>query len=360
MAGKKIFLDNPGQYLDRTTKANMRNVKRTYIDNDLDFFGLVVCDKTGTGLGKSSFAQQLCAYMDILNWGIENRRFHTGRIFFNETDYRMEESYLLPRDSFEFDEPDAFFSLTATSRSQRRLKLKVIHIRQQRYFFMLCADSIFSVASWVRPGAETRINIIFRIVKRGVVLVYSGKTGTMQKIKLDTRKRKVIWPAADQIIYFKRIPKKSPWWKDYIKRKNAYLKQSDDNPRAVKLMKKHEKKLRETLTLSNIADIQKVHKSTVKRWYMAGYFGKRGVFKDASGIIRIKMRAYKAGMKRVLRAKNKEMFRRGKRGKDKKKRKVQKRAKSRKRPKRKIKKKKKRPLRKKKRKVVKRGRKKKR
>lgn len=349
MAGKKVFLDDPGKYLDGPGKRNLQHVKRNYIDKDLDFFGLIVADKTGTGLGKTTLKMIMCAYMDILNWGVENRRYHTGRIFFNETDYRMEEPYLKPTDSFGFDEPDAFFSLSATSGSQRRLKLKVIHMRQQRYFFMLCADSVFSVAGWVRPGGETRINIIFRITKRGVVLVYSGRTGTLQKIKLDTRKRVVKWPAADMIIYFKRIPKRLPWWKDYIKRKNAYLRQSDDNPRVVKLMKKHEKKMRRTLTLSNIADIQKVHKSTVKRWYMAGYFGKRGVFKDASGVIRIKERAYKAGMKRVLRAKNKGMFRRGKRGRDKKKRKSgtrvrkkkpKKRPKSRKRPKRKIKKKK--------------------
>lgn len=322
---KKIFLEDPGQYLDAKTKQNLQHVKRNYIDKDLDFFGLIVADKTGVGLGKSTLEHELCAYMDILNWGIKGRRFHTGRIFFNEACYRMEESYLKPMDSFGFDEPDAFFSLSATSKASRRLKLKVIHIRQQRYFFMLCADSLFSVSSWVRPGGETRINIIFRITKRGVCLVYSGRTGTLQKIQLDTKKRKVKWPSADMIIFFKPIPKTTEWWKDYIKRKNAYLKQSDDNPKAVKLMQKHEKKMRDTLTLSNIADIQKVHKTTVERWYRAGYFGKRGVFKDATGIIRVKMKAYNAGMKRVLRAKNKGMARSGKRGKDKKKRKVGKR-----------------------------------
>lgn len=120
MAGKKIFLEDPGQYLDEKAKANLRYVKKDYINRDLDYFGLIVADKTGVGLGKSTLAQAFCAYMDILNWGIKHRRYHTGRNFFNESDFRLEEPYLKPMDSFQFDEPDAFFSLSATSREQKR------------------------------------------------------------------------------------------------------------------------------------------------------------------------------------------------------------------------------------------------
>lgn len=192
---------------------------------------------------------------------------------------------------------------------------------------MLCADSPFSVAKWVQPGGETRINAIFRITKRGVCLVYSMKTGTMQKIKMDSRQRKIVWPGPDVIFFFKRISKKTAWWKDYIKRKNRYLKKSGDNPKAVKLMQREEKRLHNTLTLADIVDIHRVSKSTVERWVQAGHFGKRGVFKGVDGRVRIRMKAYRAGIKRVEKAKNKGLARRGKRGKDKKKRKVVKRGK---------------------------------
>jgi len=303
---RKIFLENPGQYLSPKIKANLKNLKKEYMDKDLDFFFLITADKTGVGLGKSTLQHLLSAFMDLEIRGLEARRYNTNHIFFDEANFRLMQPYLKPGDCFGFDEPDAFFSLEGGTRKQRRLKLKMIHIRQQLYFMSVCTDSLFTVGPWVRPGMETRINAILRIVRRGVVYLYSGKTGTMQKIKFDTKsgQRRIVWPAADLIFFFKPIPKSTEWWKDYIKRKNAYLKQSEDNPRAVRLMQKQQKKRMNTLTLSDIADIQHVHKATVEGWNREGYFGKRGVYKGVDGMIRIKLKAYNAGMKRIERHKN--------------------------------------------------------
>lgn len=239
---RKVFLEDPGKYLCVKTKDSLKKAKENYMDQDQDYFGLVVADKTGVGLGKSTFWMLLCAYMDILINGMNNRRFHLGQIFFDSVDFRFGRPKLKRKDCFGFDEPDAFFSLTTTTKEARKLKLDIIHLRQQNFFFFLCADSPFSVSSWVRPGGNTRISAIFRIVKRGVCYVYSQRTGTMNKIKMDSRTRQITWPEADVIIYFKRIPKSTEWWQGYDKKKTAYLKGSDESPKVMKALLKEKKR----------------------------------------------------------------------------------------------------------------------
>lgn len=303
---KKIFLEDPGKYLDEKIKRNLVNLKKNYMDRDQDWLGLIVGDGTGLGVGKSTLEHLLCANMDVLCHGKDLRTFHTGRVFFSNSDYRMEKPNLKPLDSFCWDEPDAFLSTTGASRKSRKLKLDLIHIRQQRHFMMICADNVFTVGPWLRPSNTSRINAIFRCLKRrGVVYVYTLKTGSMLKIKADMRTKRIIWPAADLIFFFNPIPKTSEWWKDYIKRKNAHLSKSSMDEKVTKLTLKREKNLKNSLSIADMAEINKVNKETIRRWMKTGVFGKRGVYKDLNGEWRITMKAYKSGMKRLFKLKQK-------------------------------------------------------
>lgn len=314
-----ITLPNPEKYLDSKTKANLDAIKKHRLGKKYDYVVLITAAKTGVGEGKSNLFHLLCAY-------VGGDRFTIKRVMFDGMDYRMEESALQPLDAWGFDEPDAFASTESMTRDARKLKLKFSKIRQKRHFIVICAPSIFDVASWVRGTGHSRVNCIIRIVRRGVFYAYGDKTGAKDKIKIDTKKRIIKWPECDFIGFFKKIPEKSEWWEAYTKKKNNFLKHADENPKAVKMMKIQRMKLENTLTLRHISEIQKVHVSTVKNWIKAGHFGKpygrnSGVFMGVDNKTRIKVGVYKKGMRRVERAKQLAATRRGKRGKDKKKRK---------------------------------------
>ncbi len=289
---KQLLVPNPAKYLDDTTKKNIDYVKKEVIGKKYDFVILIVADKTGVGLGKSNLADLLCAYYN-------RERYVMANIFFDAMDYRLREKYLKPKDPFKFDEPDAFLSTEAMTRAQRKLKIKFAHVRQKRHFIVICAPTMLMLTKWFRAGGESRVNVVLRVVRRGVFYSYSKKAGSLDAIKIDTKKHKTIWPASDYIGFFGKIPETSDWWQAYLDKKNKYLTHKEDNPKALALMRKQHAKIQNTLTYNDIAEIHKINKTTVRNWVSMGFFGKRGVFKDLDGKVRIKMKAYRKGIRRL-------------------------------------------------------------
>lgn len=302
----RVYLDSPEQYLSINYRKNLNNIKKNYMDNDQDFFMLIVGDGTGLGLGKSTLMHATLAYMDVLLHGEKNRRFTTDNLFFDTDDYRLSKSRLKPLDCFGWDEPDSFLSTDGSTRKSRKLKLDLIHIRDQRHFMMVCADNIFTVGPWLRPNNASRINAILRIIKKGVVYAYTFKTGSMLNIRVDQRTRKITWPPADLIFFFKPIPKSTEWWKDYKRRKDKHKGKSCLDEKVSRLSLKREEKIRKSFTMSDIAEIAGVSKVTAFKWKNMGVFPKSGVYVDYNGTVRVTEKAYKSGMKKVFRMKQKD------------------------------------------------------
>lgn len=292
----KISPPDAGQYLDPITKANLDRIKTNRLGQKYDYVLVIVADKTGVGLGKSALFHECCAYIDPDGFTID-------RVLFDGMDYRMIEGRLKSMDAFGFDEPDAFFSTEAMSGEQRKLKLKFSKIRQKRHFIVICAPSLTLLAKWFRGAGESRVNCVFRIVRRGVFYAYGDKTGSIKKIDIDQSKNKINWPESDFIGFFRKIPEDSVWWEAYLRKKNAYLKQADDNPKAVALMKKEHAHMQDTLTLRDISEIHKVSKASAYRWYKCRLFSKSGCFIGFDGQVHVKMPAYRLGMKKIMKMK---------------------------------------------------------
>lgn len=295
-----ITVPTPQERLCPVTKSNLDRVRKFRLDREYDYVIVIVADKSGVGEGKSTLAHLICSYMNP-------ERFTLGFVIWDGTDFIIIKSRLRPKDSLCFDEPDAFLSGDATTRHQKKTRMSFTKIRQRCYFIVICSPTLMLLQKWFRGVGVSRVNCILRVTRRGKFLAYTDKTGTIDKIRIDTRKNLIMWPASDFTGYFKPIPKSSDWWKGYSKMKDDNEKKADINPRVTALMKKQMKKMRDTVTVMEIADINKVHKSTVKRWLNTGAFGKRGVFIGLDGRIRIKMKSYKSGMKKIRAMKMRRM-----------------------------------------------------
>lgn len=287
-----ITVPTPADRLCPVTKMNLDRVKKYRLDREYDYVIVVVADKSGVGEGKSTLEHLICAY-------INPERFTINHVIWDGADYDMLKPSLRPKDSIGFDEPDAFLSSEASTRQQRKVRMSFTKIRQKCYFIVICSPTLLLLQKWFRGVGVSRVNCILRVTRRGKFLAYTDKTGSIDKIRIDTRKNLIVWPKSDFTGYFKSIPKKSPWWIEYSKRKDDNEKRTDTNPYVTKLMKKQMKKMHDSLTVMDVVDIYKVNKATVKQWIRLGFFGKRGVFIGVDGRRRIKKKVFKRGMKRV-------------------------------------------------------------
>ena len=292
----KNIIDNPEYYLDDVTKLTLDNVIERGLKQDYDCLIIICADKTGVGVGKSTLAMLICSY-------VANKlgnKFTPEYIIFDSMDYRFLEQKLKPMTCLQFDEAiDVFFSSNATTKDQKNMIRKFAKIRSQNYFIVMCIPSILMLSKWFRGVGQTRTNAIFRCMDRGVYKCYGKGSGTINRIKIDTPNNRVLWPSADYTGRWKKFPKTHPFFKLYEQKKNKYVKRADDNPKVIKAVAKEKKKLSNTFTVDDMASIKHVNEQTVHSWIRKGFFPKKAVFKDLTGRLRIKEKAFYAGVKRV-------------------------------------------------------------
>lgn len=215
-------IEDPGFRLDDVTKSNLRLVNERRLDKDYDFVLVVVGD---VGDGKSSLANLACGYVGKLT-GVP---FTAQNVFFNRADYQKRKKTLPLKSSMNFDEGgQTFFSRTAMSKDQRKLIQEFAQIRQQKHFITICTPSILLLEKWFRTGVESRVDCIWRVVRRGKFFSYASKTGSLQRININRRENNIYYPSADFLGYWKAIPKKSGFWKQYTKKKMGFLRGKDE------------------------------------------------------------------------------------------------------------------------------------
>lgn len=258
---------------------------------------VVVCaDQTGVGEGKSTLAMLCCAYV-AKKLG---KKFTPEFIIFDTMEYRLIEQKLKPMSCLQFDEAiDVFFSREAMTRDQRSMTMKFAKIRQQSHFIVLCIPTILMLSKWFRGTGQTRTNAIFRCLKRGVYKAYGKGSGSINRVKVDTANNEVKWPRADFTGRWKKLNKTHPFFKAYLQKKNKYLKLADENPKVIKAITKEKKRLQNTFTIRDMSEIKQVNAQTIHTWLRMGFFAPSGVFKDLTGKVRVKEKAFYAGIKRI-------------------------------------------------------------
>ena len=300
MRFSKNMIDNPEDYLDEVTMLTLDNVITHGLLKDYDCVIVICADKTGVGVGKSTLAMLMCAYV-AKKLG---NKFTPEYIIFDTMDYRLLERKLKPMSCIQFDEAiDVFFSRNAMTKNQRTMTMKFAKIRQQRHFVVLCIPSILMLSKWFRGTGQTRTNAIFRCMNRGTYKAYGKGSGRINRIKIDTQNNRVLWPRADYTGRWRKLPKSHPFMKAYNNKKLKYLKHADDNPKVIRAIHKEKKRLQNTFTVADMAEIKQVDKQTVYTWIRGGFFSKGSVWKDLTGKVRIKEKAFYAGVKRLEKAK---------------------------------------------------------
>jgi len=209
-----------------------------------------------------------------------------------------------------FDEgEEIFFSRRAMTLQQQQMVLKFAQIRQKNYFIVIGAPSLFLLEKWLRGvGKESRVDCIWRIVRRGMFYSYGAKTGSLQKIRIDGRTNDIKYPTSDFVGFWQPIPKKCEYWNKYLKRKDQFLKATKESAKLIRKRQRQMKKIADSLTIRDIAEIQNVKPQTVRLWINRDKaFSKRYVFIDMTGRIRIKMRGYEIGLRRLEKKKQQQV-----------------------------------------------------
>jgi len=285
----------PEELLDSITKEELKNVVKNRLEKEYDFV-LLINGKVGDG--KSMLAAITNAYVSKFTGG----NFDTNKIFFTTTEYRMEENKLKPKDCLDFDEgEEIFFSRRAMSADQQKMVLKFAQIRQQNYFITICAPSLFLLEKWLRGvGKESRVDCIWKIERRGVFTSYSAKTGSLQRIRINPITNDVEYPRADYYGYWKTVPKKSKFWEEYLRKKNAFLKMTKESERFIKEKRKMEELMKNSFTVREICELTGAKPWAVRRWIKYyNIFPKKYIFVDPLGRIRINAKGYEIGMKNL-------------------------------------------------------------
>lgn len=284
-----ITIQEPEKNLHTTVMKNLDRVMENRLRKEYDYV-LVIVGKVGDG--KSMLASLACSYMD--------KKFPPERVLFTGIDYKMIERKLKEKMAIQFDEgEEVFFSRGAMTRLQKQMVLKFAQIRQRNHFIVICVPSLFLLEKWMRGIGDTRINCIWRIVRRGMFYCYADKHGTLSRIRIDHSVNKIFWPKSDFISFWKEIPKSAPFWKEYLRRKKNFLTMTRESRLVAKERDRVARKMSESLTVADIAEIQEVGISTVRQWLRKGMFPKRAVFMGLDGRTRVKFPGYQRGVKRL-------------------------------------------------------------
>lgn len=281
-------IENPGDRLSLVVKANLKRVVEKRLNNDYDFLLVIVGGRPAVGSGKTVLASLACAYVSELT-GVP---FTILNIFFTGDDYKKRRKQLKRKSSLQFDEgEEAFYSRTATTKAQRDMILKFTQLRQQNYFIVICVPSLLLLEKYMRGiGTETRVDCIWRItVNRWKFKCYSGKTGKLQKIKIDRDNNRVRYPMSPDFVgYWKPILKRSEFWKQYLVVKGKFLagKEAEKKEEKPEVDEKVDR-VANSYTQLQAAKKLGIHKNTIFRWIQSGKIDKKYVFKDVVGRVRI-------------------------------------------------------------------------
>jgi len=269
--------------MGRILKSNLDDlIEDTH--QDWDTF-IIVIGKLG--IGKSTLEHLILFYFDDT--------YDINRVVFTKEQFDKLKVKLKKYQGMGIDELiNIFFSGDATTTDTRDATKDFHKIRGKNFFIVGCVDDIFSLTRWV---SKERPTAVLRVVRRGIVEGYDEEK--IRKIRIDTQ-RNVIFPEPNFIDYFKPIPKSDPFWKEYAKKKETYtFKKKDENPKLVKMRKKISKKLQNSLTVREAANIQHVVINTIHGWLAQGVFLKKDVFMDSSGRRRITIKGFESAMKRL-------------------------------------------------------------
>lgn len=188
------------------------------------------------------------------------------------------------------------FTRKAMSSTNIEIVQAMATCRYKNLFFVFCIPELGMIDAYMRVH---RPRGLIRILDRGTFAFYSQKK--IAQIKRDEGTRMMKWPEANFIDKFP--PLNGNLWKDYLKKKEAFISTS----RSEKVWKKKlqiEEKMKKSYTLRDIATMHGFKIKTLTYYfYSTNLFPKREVFKDMFGNNRITERGYRTFIKRLEKAK---------------------------------------------------------
>lgn len=277
------------EYLDDITKINLEKVREKKLKKDFDYILVIAQKDIGNRMGKSQLGMITCSFMD--------ESFNLRRMFFNERGYWKVKTGLKRMSALDFDEGvNVFWSRESGVREKRQI-FKEFLINPSNNFFTVII--IPNLALLQKDFKNIKVNCIWVIDRRGRFKCYSRKTGKIGLIRIDPLTKKVTYPSADFVGYWKDISK-TDGWKQYLGIKKKYLSGTNLNTYVVKRMEKTEKMLEDSYTMRDLAKICNVSRTTIHRWINNfKIFRKRDFVIDYSGRKRVKRTALEPALKRL-------------------------------------------------------------
>ncbi len=281
------IIEGSGDRLSSTLKKNLRAIVEKKLKKDWDYVLLI---QGNVGKGKSQLAALIAAYVSELT-GVP---FDIRNVFFTSTQYRERMKDLPEMSSIIFDEAEeVFFSRNVMSKSQKQMMLHFAQIRRKHNFIILCVPHLLMLEKWIRGlGTDSRINAMFRITKRGRFYSYGSANRKLQRIKVNKDNYGLIYPDYDFVGGWKKLPKKSKYWKEYEQKKEDFV-QGTHATKPVETVKMGSKvdsslnRLRNSYTLLEASRELKVTKNTIINWIKSEKIKPQYVFKDVAGRNRV-------------------------------------------------------------------------
>lgn len=269
---------------------------------DWDVWGACVGSE---GSGKTTCAVEMC--------GIVDPKFSAEAVTYVPDEFQMRLNNAPKYSATLADEGvEIFFSQDVSKSANKDVTKQLMQIRYRNQFVVICIPDLFALTTQVRR----RLAFCVRIIERGKFAFYTR--AQIKQIKRNSDTKMVEYPRPAFYGYFK--PLNCQLWNEIQEKKDKFVRKLNVNKRVLEEQAKMQKKLSKSMSFTEIAKIQGVGKATLSRWvYNYHAFNKHEVFKDMHGRLRMTVRGYKAGIKRLEKIKQHETRGRPKNSKNKKK-----------------------------------------
>lgn len=279
---------------------NMESAK-DLMRKDWDVWGAAIGNE---GSGKTTLAIEMCSLVDPA--------FSKDAVTYIPDEFQMRLNSAPKYSATLADEGvEIFFSQDVSKIASKDVTKQLMQIRYRNQFVVICIPDLFALTTQVRR----RLAFCVRILERGHFAFYTRTQ--IRQIKRNSDTKMVEYPKPAFYGYFK--PLSCKLWDEIQVKKDKFVRKLNVNKRVLEEQAKMQKKLSKSMSFGEIARIQRVGKATLCRWvYNYRAFNKHEVFKDMHGRLRMSVRGYRAGIKRLEKIKQHEKRGRPKGSKNKK------------------------------------------
>lgn len=302
MVNSKLKIEN---YIGNTLLQNLSHIKSDVLYENYDCVGVVA---GGEGKGKSNVGAILGCFFspDTFSEKWIALEEEEGDQLLDKVDYGQ--TAILDEGT------EMLYSKEGMTRKVRNREKKITQMRGRNAFLWICISDLKMLARYIRMS---RALMLIVCKERGILYIYNLENRNVKKLvdKIEVGE----YPKPDFVDWIKPLchisskvkcrdctkkPCYNLLWRNYNLKKDKFMRQTKKNKALLKLEEKTRKKLKGSLTISEIAQANKVSYVTARK-YVRLFVSKRDLFKDFNDIYRVTPRGLKMLEKRWKKRLNK-------------------------------------------------------